>query len=132
MRNEGKTAAEWGDYSSTYRALSRDAEKTPAFSCFHILRDIPPRRRVLDVQDGIGFRPLLAKDFCDGGGTALKSCGRIGTNGASGSATNENDPFCGGFSGFGQTKRAEGPPRGTGISGGKSPEPPCEPHPSSG
>ena len=39
----------------------------PPFSCFHILRDIPPRRRVLDVQDGIGFRPLRAKDFCGGG-----------------------------------------------------------------
>jgi len=48
-------------------------------------------------------------------------------NGASGSATNENDPFCAGFSGFGQAERAAEPPRGTGIGGGKSPEPPCEP-----
>ena len=56
------------------------------------------------------------------GATALKSCDRIGTNGASESATNENDPFCGGFSGFVQAKRAAEPPRGAGIGGGKSSE----------
>ena len=63
---------------------------------------------------------------------AATSCGRIGTNGASGSATNENDPFCRGLLGFGQAKRAAEPPRGAGIGGGKSSEPSCEPHPSGG
>jgi hypothetical protein len=79
-----------------------------------IFQHISPLGRVLNVQHGIGFRPLRAKDFA-AGATALNSCGRIGTNGASGSATNENDPFCGGFSGFGQAERAAEPPRGPRI-----------------
>jgi len=54
---------------------------------------------------------------------AATSWGRIGTNGASGSATNENDPFCRGLLGFGQAERAAEPPRGAGIGGGKSSEP---------
>ena len=56
---------------------------------------------------------------------AATSCGRIGTNGASGSATVEKGPFWGGF---GQAERAAEPPRGTGIGGGN----PSEPHPSGG
>ncbi|MDY0145806.1 MAG: hypothetical protein RBS84_07445, partial [Kiritimatiellia bacterium] len=52
---------------------------------------------------------------------AATSCGRIGTNGASGSATDEKGPFLGGF---GQASRAAEPPRGTGIGGGN----PSEPH----
>ena len=40
---------------------------SPPFSYFHILRDIRPCGRVLDMQHGIGFRPLRAKDFCGGG-----------------------------------------------------------------
>ena len=73
-------------------------------------------------KTGSDFEPSERKIFV-AGATAEKSCGRIGMNGASGSATNENDPFCGGFSGFGQAERAAEPPRGTGIGGGKSPEP---------
>gem|GEM_PF-5782516 len=72
-------------------------------------------------KTGSVFDPSERKIFA-AGATALKSCDRIGTNGASESATNENDPFCGGFSGFVQAKRAAEPPRGAGIGGGKSSE----------
>ena len=72
---------------------------------------------------GSVFDPSERKIFA-AGATALKSCGRIGRNGASGSATNENDPFWGGFSGFGQAERAAEPPRGPRI---ESPAPPSEP-----
>ena len=72
---------------------------------------------------GSDFDPCERKIFA-AGATALKSCGRIGRNGASGSATNENDPFWGGFSGFGQAERAAEPPRGPRI---ESPAPPSEP-----
>ena len=74
-------------------------------------------------KTGSVFDPSERKIFA-AGATALKSCDRIGTNGASESATNENDPFCGGFSGFVQAKRAAEPPRGAGIGGGKSSERP--------
>ena len=82
-------------------------------------------------KTGSDFDPSERKIFA-AGATALKSCDRIGTNGASESATNEIDPFCGGFSGFVQAKRAAEPPRGAGIGGVKSSEPSCEPHPSGG
>ena len=72
---------------------------------------------------GSDFDPCERKIFA-AGATALKSCGRIGRNGASGSATNENDPFWGGCSGFGQAERAAEPPRGPRI---ESPAPPSEP-----
>jgi hypothetical protein len=68
---------------------------------------------------GSVFEPSARKIFW-GGKYAATSCGRIGRNGASGSATNENDPFWGGF---GQAERAAEPPRGTGIGGGRTPEP---------
>ena len=74
-------------------------------------------------KTGSDFDPCERKIFA-AGATALKSCGRIGRNGASGSATNENDPFWGGFSGFGQAERAAEPPRGPRI---ESPAPPSEP-----
>ena len=41
----------------------RGIPPSPPFSCFPILRDIGPRGRVLDVQDGIRFRPLLLSGF---------------------------------------------------------------------
>ena len=72
---------------------------------------------------GSVFEPSARKIFW-GGKYAATSCGRIGRNGASGSATNENDPFWGGFSGFGQAERAAEPPRGPRI---ESPAPPSEP-----
>ena len=65
-RKGGKAAAR-GELFITYQALSRDAEKTPPFSCRLIFQHISPLGRVLDVQHGIGFRPLRAKDFCGGG-----------------------------------------------------------------
>ena len=68
---------------------------------------------------GSVFEPSERKIFA-AGMYAATSSGRIGTNGALGSVTNENDPFCGGFSGFGQAARAAEPPRGTGIGGGES------------
>jgi len=77
---------------------------------------------------GSVFEPSERKIFA-AGRYAATSCGRIGTNGASGSATVEKGPFLGGF---GQAERAAEPPRGTGIGGGNPSEPPCEPHPSGG
>ena len=77
---------------------------------------------------GSVFEPSERKIFA-AGRYAATSCGRIGTNGASGSATHEKGPFWGGF---GQAERAAEPPRGTGIGGGNPSEPPCEPHPSGG
>ena len=77
---------------------------------------------------GSVFEPNERKIFA-AGMYAATSCGRIGTNGASGSATDEKGLFLGGF---GQAERAAEPPRGTGIGGGNPSEPPCEPHPSGG
>ena len=45
------------------QALLRDAEKTPPFPCRLIFRHIGPFGRVLDMQHGIGFRPLRTEDY---------------------------------------------------------------------
>jgi len=82
-------------------------------------------------KTGSVFDPSERKNF-SAGATAFKSCGKIGTNGALGSATNENDPFCEGFLWFLQAERAAEPPRGMGIGGGNPSEPPCEPYPLGG
>ena len=89
---------------------------------------IPHKRVNWMWRMGSVFEPSERKIFA-AGMYAATSCGRIGTNGASGSATVEKGPFCGGF---GQAERAAEPPRGTGIGGGNPSEPPCEPHPSGG
>ena len=121
-RKGGKAAAEGGNYSSPTRRFRAMRRRHRHFLVSMFCATSPHGGGYWMCKTGSDFEPSERKIFV-AGATAEKSCGRIGMNGASGSATNENDPFCGGFSGFGQAERAAEPPRGTGIGGGKSPEP---------
>ena len=122
-RAKGEGRGRGGNYSSPTRRFREICRRHRHFPISTFCATSAHAGGYWICNTGSDFDPCERKIFA-AGATALKSCGRIGRNGASGSATNENDPFWGGFSGFGQAERAAEPPRGPRI---ESPAPPSEP-----